>query len=152
MKLAPVETLAPPVAAVYHWAVPVVQVAPKVTVPVPQIAAGVTVGVVGMALMVAVTNVLTDSQFCGELLQLTKYVVVAEMLGVVKLPPVETLAPPVAVLYHWATPVAQVASKVTVPVPQIAAGVTVGAFGIALMVAATGVLLDSQPSVVLQLA
>ena len=39
----------------------------------------------------------------------------------------------------------------TVPVPQIAAGLTVGAFGIGLTVAVTGVLPDSHPSVVLQL-
>ena len=45
----------------------------------------------------------------------------------------------------------QVAPKVTVPVPQIAAGVTLGATGIALIVAFTSVLPDSQPSVVLQL-
>ena len=68
-----------------------------------------------------------------------------------KLAPVETLAPPVAAAYHMAVPVAQVAPNVTVPVPQIAAGVTVGAFGIGLTVAITGILPDSQPSVVLQL-
>ena len=65
--------------------------------------------------------------------------------------PVKTLAPPVAPVYHIAVPVAQVAPKVTVPVPQIAAGVTVGTFGTAFIVAVTGVLPDSQPSVVLQL-
>ena len=74
---------------------------------------------------------------------------VAEILGVVKLAPVETDAPPVAAAYHWATPVVQVAPKVTVPAPQIAAGVTVGAFGIGLTVAATGVLPDSHPASVL---
>ena len=50
-----------------------------------------------------------------------------------------------------APPVAQFAPNVTVPVPQIAAGVTVGAVVLALIVAVTGVLPDSQPSVVLQL-
>ena len=68
-----------------------------------------------------------------------------------KLAPVETLTPPVAPVYHMAVPVAQVAPKVTVPVPQIAAGVTVGAVAFPLTVAVTGVLPDSQPSVVLQL-
>ena len=68
-----------------------------------------------------------------------------------KLAPVETDAPPVAPVYHMAVPVVQVPPNVTVPVPQIAAGVTVGAFGIGLTVAVTGVLPDSQPSVVLQL-
>ena len=37
------------------------------------------------------------------------------------------------------------------PISQIVAGVTVGEFGIGLTVAVTGVLPDSQPSVVLQL-
>ena len=74
------------------------------------------------------------------------------MLGVVKLAPVAIDAPPVEAAYHMAVaPVEQVAPNVTVPVPQIAAGVTVGAFGIGLTVAVTGVLPDSQPSVVLQL-
>ena len=68
-----------------------------------------------------------------------------------KLAPVEILAPPVEAAYQVAVPVVQVAPNVTVPVPQIAAGVTVGAFGIGLTVAVTGVLPDSQPSVVLQL-
>ena len=76
---------------------------------------------------------------------------VAEILGVVKLAPVATLAPPVAPVYHMAVPVPQVAPNITVPVPQIAAGVTVGAVALALTVAVTGVLADSQPSVVLQL-
>ena len=68
-----------------------------------------------------------------------------------KLAPVEILAPPVAATYHIAVPVAQVAPNVTVPVPQIASPLVVGAFGIGLTVAVTGVLPDSQPSVVLQL-
>ena len=65
--------------------------------------------------------------------------------------PVEILTPPVAATYHMAVPVAQVAPNVTVPVPQIASPLVVGAFGIELMVAVTGVLFDSHPSVVLQL-
>ena len=60
-------------------------------------------------------------------------------------------APPVEAAYHWATPVVQVAPKVTVPVPQIASPFTVGAAGIGLIVAFTSVLPDSHPSVVLQL-
>ena len=71
MKLAPVETLAPPVAPVYHIAVPVAQVAPNVTVPLPQIAAGLTVGVAGIGFIVAVTGVLFDSQPAAFVLQLT---------------------------------------------------------------------------------
>ena len=68
---APVETDAPPVAPVYHIAFPVAQVAPKVTVPVPQIAAGLTVGVAGIGFIVAVTDVLFDSQPATFVLQLT---------------------------------------------------------------------------------
>ena len=59
--------------------------------------------------------------------------------------------PPVAAEYHWATPVVQVAPKVTVPVPQIASPFTGGAAGIGLIVAFTSVLPDSHPSVVFQL-
>ena len=77
--------------------------------------------------------------------------IVEEILGVVNDAPVEILVPPVAAAYHSATPVAQVPPKVTVPAPQIAAGLTVGAFGIGFIVAITGVLPDSHPSVVLQL-
>ena len=65
--------------------------------------------------------------------------------------PVAIDAPPVEAAYHWATPVVQVAPKVTVPVPQMASPFTVGATGIGLMVAFTSVLPDSQPSVVFQL-
>ena len=54
-------------------------------------------------------------------------------------------------MYQLAVPVAQVAPNVTVPLPQIAAGVTVGAVAFPFTVATTGVLVDSQPSVVLQL-
>ena len=46
-----------------------------------------------------------------------------------KLAPVANAVPPVEAAYHCATPVEQVAPKVTVPVPQIAAGVVVGAAG-----------------------
>ena len=67
---APVAMDAPPVAATYHCAVPVVQVAPNVTVPVPQMAAGVTVGAAPPALIVAFTSVLPDSQ-PSVVLQLT---------------------------------------------------------------------------------
>ena len=65
--------------------------------------------------------------------------------------PVAIDAPPVEAAYQFAVPVAQVAPKFTVPLPQIAAGVTVGAFGIAFIVAVTGVLGDSQPAVDIQL-
>ena len=65
--------------------------------------------------------------------------------------PVAIDAPPVAPVYQLAVPVPQVAPNITVPVPQIAAGVTVGAVALALTVAITGVLPDSQPSVDLQL-
>ena len=51
----------PPVAATYHWATPVVQVAPKVTVPVPQMASPLTVGAAGIGLIVAFTSVLPET-------------------------------------------------------------------------------------------
>ena len=73
------------------------------------------------------------------------------MLGVVNEVPVETEAPPVAPVYHMAVPDAQVALSVTVPVPQIEAGVVVGAVVLALIVAVTGVLPDSQFASDLQL-
>ena len=68
--MAPVAIELPPVEAAYHWATPVVQVAPNVTVPVPQIAAGATVGATGIGLIVAFTSVLPDSQ-PSVVLQLT---------------------------------------------------------------------------------
>jgi hypothetical protein len=67
---APVAIDAPPVEAVYQFAVPVEQVAPKFTVPVPQIDPGVTVGAFAFPLTVAVTGVLPDSQ-PASVLQLT---------------------------------------------------------------------------------
>ena len=57
--------------------------------------------------------------------------------------PVARAVPPVADEYHCATPVVQVAPKVTEPVPQVVAGVTVGAFGTTFTVAITGILPDS---------
>ena len=67
---APVAIELPPVEAAYHWATPVVQVAPNVTVPVPQIASPFTVGATGIGLIVAFTSVLPDSQ-PSVVLQLT---------------------------------------------------------------------------------
>ena len=73
------------------------------------------------------------------------------MLGVVNDAPVAIAAPPVAAAYQLAVPVAQVAPNVTVPAPQMASPLTIGAFGIMLIVAVTGVLIDSQPASDLQL-
>ena len=70
MNDAPVAMAVPPVEATYHMAVPVEQVAPKVTEPVPQVVAGVTVGAVPAELTVATTGVLPDSQ-PASVLQLT---------------------------------------------------------------------------------
>ena len=61
----------PPVADEYQVAVPVAQVAPKVTDPVPQVVAGVTVGAVPAEFIVAVTAVLPDSHPPAVDLQLT---------------------------------------------------------------------------------
>ena len=66
-----------------------------------------------------------------------------------KLAPVAIDAPPVEAAYHCAVPVVQVAPNIAVPVPQIAAGLTVGVAGIGLIVAVTGVLVDSQVASVL---
>ena len=65
--------------------------------------------------------------------------------------PVAMALPPVKAAYHIAVPVEQVAPNVTDPVPQVVAGVTVGAVPAEVIVATTGVLPDSQPSVDLQL-
>ena len=71
MYEAPVAIELPPVAAAYHWATPVVQVAPNVTVPVPQIASPFTVGTAGIGLIVAFTSTLADSHPALTDLQLT---------------------------------------------------------------------------------
>ena len=66
--------------------------------------------------------------------------VVALILGVVKLAPVPNDVPPVAVAYLLIVPALAVAPNATVPVPHIAAGVLAVMVGIAFTVAATDVL------------
>ena len=51
-------TKLPPIEASYHFIVPALAVAPKVTVPEPQRDAGVVAVMVGMVFIVAVTDVL----------------------------------------------------------------------------------------------
>ena len=58
VKLMPVPSELPPVAAAYQLMVPAEEVAPNVTVPVPHVAPGVVPVMVGMALTVAMTGVL----------------------------------------------------------------------------------------------
>jgi hypothetical protein len=73
-------------------------------------------------------------------------VVVAEMLGVVKLDPVAKATPPLLAANQDKVPAEAVADKTAVPVPQIAVGVTPVMVGIGLTVAITAVLAaDVQP-------
>ena len=59
VKLVPVPTIFPAVAASYQVKVPAEAVADKTAVPVPQIEAGVEVVIVGITFTVATTAVLT---------------------------------------------------------------------------------------------
>ena len=75
----------------------------------------------------------------------------ADMPGVVKeLVPLDNGTPPEAASYQsMVSPAAGVAEMVTVPVPHLAAPVPVGALGIVLTVAVTGVrVADTHPVVV----
>jgi hypothetical protein len=73
-------------------------------------------------------------------------VVVAELLGVVKLDPVAKATPPLLAANQDKVPAEAVADKTAVPVPQIAVGVTPVMVGIGLTVAITAVLAaDVQP-------
>jgi hypothetical protein len=60
VKLVPVPSELPPVAAAYQLIVPALAVAPNVTIPVPHLEAGVEPVMVGMAFTVAVTAVLVS--------------------------------------------------------------------------------------------
>ena len=77
---------------------------------------------VGVAFTVAVTAVLVA---VVRLLSVasTKYVVVADKLGVVNDVPVPNETPPVAAAYQLIVPALAVAPNTTVPVPQRLAGV-----------------------------
>jgi hypothetical protein len=69
-----------------------------------------------------------------------KYVVVVDMLGVVKLVPVPKLEPPVETAYQLTVPAEAVAPNVTVPVPHLLLGVDPVMVGIEFIVAITAVL------------
>ena len=58
VKLLPVASELPPVAAAYQLMIPALAVAPRITVPVPHLEAGVVPVMVGMAFTVAATAVL----------------------------------------------------------------------------------------------
>jgi hypothetical protein len=58
VKLVPVPSELPPVAAEYQLIVPSLAVAPRVTVPVPHLELGVVPVIVGIVFTVAVTAVL----------------------------------------------------------------------------------------------
>jgi hypothetical protein len=94
---------------------------------------------VGIAFTVAATAVLVAVVHPFAVAS-TKYVVVALMLGVVKLMPVAKLVPPVAAAYQLIVPALAAAVNATVPVPQRLAGVVDVIVGIAFTVAATAVL------------
>ena len=64
------------------------------------------------------------------------------MLGVVKLVPVPSEAPPVDAAYQLIVPALAVAPNVTVPVPHLDAGVIPVIVGIVLTVAITAVLVS----------
>ena len=57
VKLVPVPSETPPVAAAYQLIIPALAVAPRVTVPGPQLLPGVVPVIVGIVLIVAVTAV-----------------------------------------------------------------------------------------------
>ena len=71
------------------------------------------------------------------------------MLGVVKLEPVPSDAPPLAAAYQFRVPPAQpVAVRLTVPGPQRKFAPPAGASGIGLTVAVTAVLGETQSPIV----
>ena len=62
VKFVPVNNNVPPVAALYHFKVPVQPVAVNVTDPLPQRESGTPVGAIGIGFTVAITSVLGPSQ------------------------------------------------------------------------------------------
>ena len=62
---------------------------------------------------------------------------VTEILGVVKLVPVPTLAPPVEAVYHNKVPALLVAPRVRVPGPHLSSGVVKVMLGSSFTVATT---------------
>jgi hypothetical protein len=80
LKFVPVNKGEPPVAALYHFKVPVQPVAVKVTDPLPQRELGTPVGATGIGFTVAITSVLGPSQ-PAALVHETQYEVVVVILG-----------------------------------------------------------------------
>ena len=72
--------------------------------------------------------------------------VVADKLGVTKLPPVAKAVPPVAFAYQEIVPELAVAWSVTEPLPHLDAGVVPVNIGIVFIVATTAVLAELQVS------
>jgi hypothetical protein len=140
----------PPVAASYQSIiVPATDDAEIETVPGPHLepTTGV-VGLAGTALTVAVTDVLVvEIHPVVELRAWAKYCVVPVIDGVVKdVLPESKSVPPVAAEYQSiVSPAPGVAEIVTVPVPQRDPGVPLGDAGKGLIVAVTGVLVDTHP-------
>lgn len=130
--MAPVLELEPEKLGPVHEYVPLLtDVALKlVLVPAQIILVPVIVGVIGKLLIVAVTAVLV-AVVQPFAVASTKYVVVFDKGGVVKLVPVVIGLPPTAAAYHDTVPVGEVAPSVTVPVPQRTFEVTLFIIGVA---------------------
>ena len=69
---------------------------------------------------------------------------VADKLGVTKVPPVAKAVPPVAFAYQLIVPELAVANKVTLPVPHREAGVVPVSTGMTFTVAKTALLAEVQ--------
>ena len=100
----------PPVIAAYQLIVPALALAPSVTVPVPQFDPGVVPVIVGKGFIVATTDVLV-AVVHPPLVASTKYVVVLDITGVVRLVPVPRDDPPVIAAYQLIVPALAVASE-----------------------------------------
>ena len=69
----------------------------------------------------------------------------ADILGVVKLVPVNKLAPPVGAAYQFTVPEDAVAPNVTVPVPQTLPGIVLAIVGMAFTVMVNPTLVTGFP-------
>jgi hypothetical protein len=127
-----------------------VAVAVSATVPLPHLATAAPVGADGTSISVAVTDVLVAEKHPVAAMESNaKYVVVDEILGVVKLFPLPNNVPSVESEYHLMVPV-PVADKSTAPVPHFATLVPKGADGTSFTVAVTAVLSEIHPVTVLE--
>ena len=133
VKVVPVASETPPVALAYQLIVPAEVVAPKAIVPDPHLEAGIVPVIVGIVFTVAITAVLV-AVVQLPFVAATQYVVVEEILGVVKLVPVPSDNPPLEFAYQLIVPAEAVAAKATVPEPHLELVVVPVIVGIALIV------------------